>query len=56
MNVLMDAYHQPMARAGAGELRIDTERVALAPKGIFAVRCKATGEVWVGLPFTWTRR
>ena len=30
MNILMDAYHQAMARAASGELRIDTERVALA--------------------------
>ena len=30
MDVLMDAYHQAMARAAAGELRIDTERAALA--------------------------
>jgi NADPH2:quinone reductase len=30
MNILLDAYHQAMARAAAGELRIDTERVALS--------------------------
>jgi len=30
LNILMEAYHQAMARAAAGELRIDTERVALA--------------------------
>ena len=30
MNILMDAYHQAMARAASGELRIDTERVPLA--------------------------
>lgn len=30
MSILMEAYHQAMARAASGELRIDTERVALA--------------------------
>jgi hypothetical protein len=29
MNILMDTYHQAMARAASGELRIETERVAL---------------------------
>lgn len=30
MNVVMDAFQQAMARAVSGELRIETERVALA--------------------------
>jgi len=30
MNILMDAYHQAMARAASGDLSIETERVALA--------------------------
>jgi NADPH2:quinone reductase len=30
LNVIVDSYHQLMARAASGELRIDTERVPLA--------------------------
>jgi NADPH:quinone reductase-like Zn-dependent oxidoreductase len=30
LNVIVDSYHQLMARAASGELRVDTERVPLA--------------------------
>jgi NADPH2:quinone reductase len=36
LNVIVDSYHQLMARAASGELRIDTERVPLADIGRLA--------------------